>query len=89
MIEVCAALGSSQPAACNCLPYSWSDAQGCSVTATVLGTPLLFGVAHLHHLREHVVHQGCALRPALVMVCLVAEPQLYSLWCRKAPPTST
>lgn len=55
----------------------------------MLVTPLLFGVAHLHHLREHVVHQGCALLPALAMVCLVAEPQLYSLWCRNAPPTST
>lgn len=42
--------------------------QGCSVSATVLLTPLFFGLAHLHHLREHVVHQGHTLRLAATMV---------------------
>ena len=42
--------------------------QGYSVSATVLLTPLFFGLAHLHHLREHVVHQGHPLRLAAAMV---------------------
>ena len=42
--------------------------QGYGVSATVLLTPLFFGLAHLHHLREHVVHQGHPLRLAAAMV---------------------
>jgi hypothetical protein len=34
----------------------------------VLLTPLFFGAAHLHHLRERVVHEGVPLGSALAMV---------------------
>ena len=34
----------------------------------VLLTPLFFGVAHLHHAYDFVVHQGCTVKSALVMV---------------------
>lgn len=51
-----------------CLSHKRACAQGHSVTATVLLTPLFFGLAHLHHLREHVVHQGHTLQLAATMV---------------------
>lgn len=46
--------------------------QGYSHAQSVLLTPLFFGVAHLHHAYDFVVHQGCTLSEALIMV----RPQL-------------
>ena len=51
-----------------CLCHVCACAQGHSEMTTVLLTPLFFGLAHLHHLREHVVHQGHTLRLAATMV---------------------
>eukprot|EP00455_Lapot_gusevi_P043880 TRINITY_DN540_c0_g1_i1.p1 TRINITY_DN540_c0_g1~~TRINITY_DN540_c0_g1_i1.p1 ORF type:complete len:311 (-),score=43.16 TRINITY_DN540_c0_g1_i1:66-947(-) len=48
-------------------------AGGFSVPATVLGSPVLFGVAHLHHLVDHVKSRGMSLRDG----CLVVGFQLF------------
>ena len=42
--------------------------QGYGPVKAVLLTPLFFGVAHLHHAYDFVVHQGCTVNSALVMV---------------------
>ncbi|CAL5226832.1 g9696 [Coccomyxa viridis] len=42
--------------------------QGYGPTQAVLLTPLFFGVAHLHHAYDFVVHQGCTVHDALLMV---------------------
>ena len=42
--------------------------QGYGPTKAILLTPLFFGVAHLHHAYDFVVHQGCSLHDALLMV---------------------
>ena len=41
-------------------------------------TPLFFGVAHLHHLHEFVVHQRYPLAQALPVVrtCMTSHPLL-------------
>ena len=42
--------------------------QGVRPARAVLTVPLFFGLAHLHHLHELVVHQGAPLQDAAVMV---------------------
>lgn len=44
--------------------------QGCSFAQTVLLTPLMFGVAHVHHLVEMVKFQGVKLTTAVMLVSL-------------------
>ncbi|GBF95439.1 hypothetical protein Rsub_08401 [Raphidocelis subcapitata] len=48
------------------VPLLWLA--GLGRRAVVLFTPLFFGAAHLHHLRELVTVQGLPLRPALASV---------------------
>ena len=42
--------------------------QGYSFGTTVLVTPLFFGMAHVHHLYDYVVHEGCSVGDALSVV---------------------
>lgn len=44
--------------------------QGCSYMQTVLLTPLMFGVAHIHHLVQMVKFQGIKLTSAIAMVSI-------------------
>ena len=39
---------------------------GCARRSAILGSPLFFGVAHLHHLRRHVL-EGAPLAQALAI----------------------
>lgn len=55
-------------------------------------TPLFFGVAHLHHAYDFVVHQGCSLREALLMVgghpsLLLLIPSMARLALMLSPQT--
>lgn len=60
----------------SCLVQEWqpnrgvSVVQGCSHMQTVFLTPLMFGVAHVHHLIEMVKFQGVKLTSAATMVSL-------------------
>jgi membrane protease YdiL (CAAX protease family) len=57
----------------------------------VLLTPLFFGAAHLHHLRERVVHEGVPLSSALAMVggwrrpCMQRGPSCAAPACWSPP----
>ncbi|BDA49207.1 CAAX prenyl protease 2 [Coccomyxa sp. Obi] len=42
--------------------------EGFSTARTILVTPLVFGLAHAHHLYEYIVHQGHSLGSALFAV---------------------
>ncbi|KAK9814649.1 hypothetical protein WJX72_009245 [[Myrmecia] bisecta] len=44
--------------------------QGFSIRSTVLLTPLLFGVAHLHHCLELVRHQRCKISDAIPVLAV-------------------
>ena len=60
--------------------------QGYGPTQAVLLTPLFFGVAHLHHAYDFVVHQGCSLHDALLMVgTFTPDPFLKSPSAEPAP----
>jgi prenyl protein peptidase len=43
-------------------------AGGFSFTSAILGSPLLFGCAHLHHLIEHVRKRGVPMQQGIIMV---------------------
>jgi hypothetical protein len=61
-----------------------SEAAGCPILQgygakwTILLVPLFFGICHLHHAYEYVVHWGYSLQKAILTVCTVLYiVQLY------------
>ena len=60
--------------------------QGLSAGRTILVTPLFFGLAHVHHLYEYVVHQRRSLATALFAVSFNIMPvsNLAFYFCQHA-----
>lgn len=42
--------------------------QGFSTMARIIVAPLFFGLAHVHHFREYIVHKGLPVQDAIQMV---------------------
>lgn len=55
--------------------------QGFSTGQTIALTPLFFGLAHVHHVHEYVVHQGQSLGNALLAVSHTRNIQTRPALC--------